>query len=290
MLECVANVSEGRDPNLLAALVTACGPGLLDLHADADHHRSVFTIAGPGTRDAETTARHLARAVAANVSLAGHEGVHPRFGALDVVPFVALGGSAAERHIATLAARAFARWWADTFAVPVFCYDDADAKGRDLPHARLHAFKGRTPDFGPAEPHPMLGATAVGARAPLVAVNCMLVTRDIEVARRIAATVRARNDGLPGVRALGFILETEQRAQVSMNLTDLPQTGIQEACLHVRELARAESTDVARVELVGLVPRAELDRCSDDFLAWSGLDTEVTIESRLARAARAAEA
>ena len=136
----------------------------------------------------------------------------------------------------------------------------------------------------------MLGATAVGARAPLVAVNCVLVTRDIEVARRIAAKMRARNDGLPGVRALGFILETEQRAQVSMNLTDLPQTGIQEACLHVRELARAESTDVARVELVGLVPRAELDRCSDDFLAWSGLDAEVTIESRLSRAARAAEA
>ena len=290
MLECVANVSEGRDPDVIAALAAACGTSLLDVHSDPDHHRSVFTLAGPGTRDAEGAARRLARGVAEHLTIAGHAGVHPRFGALDVVPFVALGGSDAERQVAGLAARAFARWWADTFAVPVFCYDDADPKARDLPHARLHAFTGRAPDFGPPEPHPQLGATAVGARAPLVAVNCILVTRDVEVARRIAKRLRGRGGGLPGVRALGFLLDTEARAQVSMNVTDLAQTGIQEACLHVRELAHAERTDVARVELVGLVPRAEIDRCSDDFLTWSGLDAEVTIEARLARAAPAAEA
>jgi glutamate formiminotransferase len=283
VLECVANVSEGRDDTVLAALAEPIGPSLLDVHADPDHHRSVFTLAGPGARDAEGAARRLGNAVAQHVSIVDHEGVHPRLGALDVVPFIALGGTVAERQIAGLAARSFGRWWSETHGVPVFFYDDADPAARSLPHIRDHAFKTRAPDMGPPEPHPMLGATAVGARQPLVAINCVLVTRDVDVARRIARGVRDRDGGLPGVRALGFLLESERRAQVSMNLFDLDRTGVQEACLHVRELAVAEKTEVARVELVGLLPRRELDRCSDDFLAWSGLDAEVTIEARIAR-------
>ncbi|GIU85536.1 MAG: glutamate formiminotransferase [Acidimicrobiia bacterium] len=286
MLECVANVSEGRDVEALRAIASACGPSLLDVHADRDHNRSVFTLAGPGARDAEGAARGLARAVAERLTIVGHEGVHPRFGALDVVPFVALGGTDAERQLAAMTARAFARWWSDTYGVPVFCYDDADAQRRDLPHARRHAFRSRAPDFGPAAPHPRLGATAVGARAPLVAVNLLLVTRDVVVARRIARRMRERDGGLPGVRALGFLLESERRAQVSLNLVDLTRTGLEEACLHVRDLARQEHTEVARVELVGLVPRAELDRCSDEFLAWSGLDAESTVEARIGRPPR----
>lgn len=286
MLECVANVSEGRDDEVLRALAESCGPSLVDLHTDRDHHRSVFTLAGPGPRDAEGAARGLARAVAERVSIVGHEGVHPRLGALDVVPFVALGGTDAERQLAAMTARAFAHWWAETYAVPVFCYDDADPKRRDLPHARRHAFRTRAPDFGPLTPHPRLGATAVGARLPLVAVNLMLVTRDVVVARRIARRMRERDGGLPGVRALGFLLESERRAQVSLNLVDLRRTGLEEACLHVRDLARAERTEVAAVELVGLVPRAELDRCSDDFLAWSGIDADSTVEARIGRGPR----
>jgi glutamate formiminotransferase len=286
VLECVANVSEGQDVVLLRALALACGATLLDVHADADHHRAVFTLAGPGARDAEGGARKLAAAVAERVSIVGHVGVHPRFGALDVVPFVALGGTSAERQIAAIAARAFARWWSETHGVPVFCYDEADREGRDLPHARLHGFRGRSPDFGPDEPHPVLGATAVGARPPLVAVNCVLVSREVDVARRIARRIRDRDGGLVGVRALGFQLESERRAQVSMNLTRLERTGVQEACLHVRELAVEERTDVARIEVVGLLPRSELDRCSNDFLDWSGLDADIAIEARIGRGPR----
>jgi glutamate formiminotransferase len=286
VLECVANVSEGRDDVVLRALAESCGPSLVDLHTDRDHHRSVFTLAGPGPRDAEGAARRLARAVADRVSIVGHEGVHPRLGALDVVPFVALGGTDAERQLAAMTARSFAHWWAETYSVPVFCYDDADPLRRDLPHARRHAFRTRAPDFGPATPHPRLGATAVGARLPLVAVNLLLVTRDVAVARRIARRMRERDGGLPGVRALGFLLESERRAQVSLNLVDLRRTGLEEACLHVRDLARAERTEVAAVELVGLVPRAELDRCSDDFLAWSGIDAGSTVEARIGRGPR----
>ena len=279
-------MSEGRDARVLRTLADACGKALLDVHADTDHHRSVFTLGGPGAREAETAARHLARAVAANVDITPHTGEHPRNGALDVVPFVALGGTDAERQVAAMAARSFARWWADNFAVPVFCYDDADPEGRDLPHARLHGFRAREPDFGPSEPHPQLGATMVGARRPLIAVNCVLITKEIEIARRIARRIRARDGGLPGVRALAFLLGSAGRAQVSMNLVNLRRTGIEEACLHVRELANAEKTDVARVELVGLMPRSELDRCSDEFLGWSQLDAESTIEARIDRGPR----
>ena len=197
MLECVANVSEGRDPAVLAALTNACGDALLDLHADADHNRSVFTLAGPGREDAAAAATGLAAAVAERVSLVGHAGVHPRLGALDVVPFVALEDSDAARAAAAVHARAFGIWWAERFAVPVFFYDDADAARRDLPSVRRDAFRARSPDCGPQEPHPRLGATAVGARRPLVAINCELATgargdrardRDARVARATAAS------------------------------------------------------------------------------------------------------
>jgi len=286
VLVCVVNVSEGRDPAVLRAIADACGTSLVDVHADADHHRSVFTLAGPGARDAEAAARHLAAAVAEHVSIVGHAGVHPRFGSLDVVPFVSLGGTDSEAQIATMAARGFARWWAESRAVPVFMYDDADPGGRDLPHARLHAFRSRAPDFGPDQPHPTLGATAVGARRPLAAVNCLLVNSDVVVARRIARSIREKDGGLPGVRALAFEIESDERAQVSLNISNLVRTSVEDACLTVRDLAREAGTDVAAIELVGLLPRADLDRCSDDFLAWSRLDVDCAVEARVGRGPR----
>lgn len=271
---------------LLRTIARACGAALVDVHADGEHHRSVFTLAGPAPRDAIASARSLAVAVAERCTIVGHAGEHPRFGALDVVPFVALGGSNAERIQAGADAREFAEWWANDFAVPVFLYDDADPERRDLPNARSTSFRSRAPDFGPDQPHPRLGATAVGARAPLVACNCVLVSRDISVARRIARGMRERSGGLRGVRALGFLLPETERVQVSMNLVELERTGVQDACLHVRELARGFGTDVASVELVGLIPRRDLDRCTDDFLVWSGLDAESTIEARVGKAPR----
>ena len=282
----MANVSEGREVAVLRALAGACGPSLIDVHADADHHRSVFTLAGPGPRDAADAARALAGAVAENLSLVGHEGEHPRFGVLDVVPFVALGSTNAEREQAVGEARAFGKWWAEEYDVPVFLYDDADECGRDLPHARMHGFKTRRPDLGPDTPHPTLGATAVGARRVLVAINLGLVSQDMGAARRIARAVRERDGGLPGVRALAFFLPEAQRAQVSMNLTDLNRTGVQDACRRVRELAQAMGTEVASVELVGLLPRDGLDRCDDDFLQWSGIDATSTIEARVGHGPR----
>jgi glutamate formiminotransferase len=277
------NVSEGRDAAALRAIADRCGASLLDVHTDADHNRSVFTLAGPGAHDATTAARALADAVADTLSIAAHEGVHPYLGALDVVPFVALGGTKIERAQAADAARAFAQWWAEAHRVPVFLYDDADTERRGLPHLRRHAFTSRAPDFGPDAPHPTLGATAVGARKPLIAINLLLATPDVAVARRIAREVRESDGGLPGVRALGLMLASVGQPQVSMNLVDLDRIGIEDACLTVRELARREHTAVASVEVVGLIPRFELDRCSDEFLQWADIDAEDAIEARIGR-------
>jgi glutamate formiminotransferase len=281
VIECVPNVSEGRDNTVLDALRTACGPSLLDWHADADHHRSVFTLLGPGRRDAEGAVRQLARAVARVVDLSSHSGVHPRLGALDVVPFVALHPTDAARAEAVEAAHSFARWWSQAYEVPCFMYDMAHADNRDLPEVRRTAFKRVRPDYGPSLPHVTLGATAVGARLPMIAVNCLLLSRELDVANRIARSLREANGGLPGVRALGFRLDAEDRAQVSMNLVDLGRTGLEDAVLQVRELARAERTEVIGVELVGLAPAAELDRCSDEFLTWAKIDANQSIEFRL---------
>jgi glutamate formiminotransferase len=275
-------VAEGRDQPALDALAAACGASLLDLHVDGDHHRSVFTLAGPGVDDAPRAARALALGVAEQLDLSGHDGVHPRFGALDVVPFVALDGSSPAD--ATSSARDFAEWLAGTLAVPVFLYDDVDPEHRTLPDTRRDAFTRRSPDLGSPTPHPTLGAIAVGARPVLVAVNCELDTDDVVRARSIAHAIRERDGGLPGVRALGFMLPSRGRAQVSMNLIALEQTGLQRACETVRDLARRAAVDITRVELVGLVPAAELARCDREFLEWSAIRTDQTIEARLDRA------
>jgi glutamate formiminotransferase len=264
---------------VLAQLADACGASLLDVHFDHDHHRSVFTLAGPTPHAAEHAARSLAETVARLVDLRRHRGVHPRLGALDVVPFVSLDGST--REDARRAAVDFAKWAVTDLGLPVFLYGDADPASRSLPDARRDAFTTRPPDLGPPSPHSLLGAVAVGARPVMIAVNCVIDTGDLAVARAIARQVRERDGGFPGVRALAFPL-TARRTQVSMNLVDLSRTGLQVACEGVQASARAVGRTVVEVELVGLLPIAELRRCTDEFRAWVGLGPEQTIEGRLA--------
>jgi glutamate formiminotransferase / 5-formyltetrahydrofolate cyclo-ligase len=280
VLECVPNVSEGRDLDVIRALVDAGGASLLDIHSDADHHRSVLTLAGPSDGAMEAQVREVARAVARSVDLDGHQGVHPRFGALDVVPFVALTGATSAD--AADAARRFAEWIVAELAVPVFLYGDADPEARTLPDARHDAFRDRPPDLGPTSPHPRLGAVAIGARPVMIAVNCVLDTDDVAGARRIAGQLRERDGGLPGVRALGLLLASVSRAQVSMNLVALERTGLQPACEAVRDRALAAGRRVTAVELVGLLPAAELERCDLEFREWAQIGEDQTIEARLA--------
>jgi len=146
---------------------------------------------------------------------------------------------------------------------------------------RSTAFRTRAPDLVPTSARPGAGAVAVGARPVLVAINCELDRSDLALARSIASKLRERDGGLPGVRALGLRLASRDRVQVSMNLVDLTSTGVQAACEAVRAHARVDGAEVTDVELVGLVPAAELARCTAEFLAWSGLDHTQTIEHRL---------
>jgi glutamate formiminotransferase len=283
VFECVVNISEGRRTAVVEAVAAAGGGALLDVHTDPDHHRSVLTLAGPPEGLAEA-ALALARAAVERIDLSAHSGVHPRLGAVDVVPFVPLGPEELE------AAAVIAREWGERVAaelgVAVFLYGAADPQGRQLPEVRREAFRGRRPDFGPGDPHPTAGAMAVGARPILVALNCELSAgdegrADLAVARSVARAVRERDGGLPGVRALGFELASKGRAQVSMNLIDLTATGVETACEAVRREAERHGRSIAAVELVGLLPAAELERCSRDFLVWSGLSPDQTIEARL---------
>jgi len=280
VLEAVVNVSEGRDTRRIGAIGAAAGAALVDVHSDADHHRTVFTIASREAAMTEAATRRLTEVALEDLDLREHAGVHPRLGVVDVVPFVALAPTPAD--IAVTAAHAFGAWLARAHRVPVFFYADAAPDRRALPDVRRDAFTpALPPDLGPAAPDPRAGATAVGARPPLVAVNVELATDDLTVATRIARETRERDGGLLGVRALGLPLESRGTVQVSLNLVDLAHTGVERACTEVRDRARVWEVGVARIELVGLLPAAELARCSDAFRTWSGLDERATVEARV---------
>jgi glutamate formiminotransferase len=264
MLECVVNISEGRDAGRLRELAEAAGPDLLDLHADADHHRAVLTVVG------ERAPRALAARAVELLDLRDHVGAHPRLGVVDVVPFVALDGSTDADAVA--ARDGFASWFAVELGVPCFLYGPT----RTLPEIRRQAFRGLRPDRGPASPHPTAGATAVGARPVLVAFNVWMTRPDLAVARRVASAVRG-----PSVRALG--LQVGDATQVSMNLIDPLRFGPSEARALVERHLHAAGAAVARAELVGLVPEAVLRAVP--AAEWSALDlaADRTIEARLAR-------
>jgi glutamate formiminotransferase / 5-formyltetrahydrofolate cyclo-ligase len=264
VLECVVNVSEGRDPAVLAALAAAGDGALLDLHSDAHHHRSVLTLAG------EDAVRQVAEVALEHVDLGRHRGVHPRLGAVDVVPFVALDGST---HADAVAARdRFERWWSQR-GVPCFRYDE----DRPLPEVRRRAFHDLQPDAGPSAPHPTAGATAVGARPVLVAYNVWLTGPDaISVARAVAREIR----GL-ALRALG--LGVGDDAQVSMNLIAPDRVGPATAYDLVAERVAGTEVTVARAELVGLAPSSVVDAVPRSRWAELDLSADRTIEARLAR-------
>jgi glutamate formiminotransferase len=263
VLECVLNVSEGRDQAALRELTGAAGADLLDVHTDPDHHRSVLTLAGTDA------VRAVASAAVERIDLRQHHGAHPRLGVVDVVPFVPLGGSTMADALA--ARTAFATWLASEHGVPCFLYGPE----RSLPDIRRHAFSEIAPDHGPDHPHPTAGATCVGARPVLVAYNLWIAGLDVAGARDVAAAVRR-----PGLRSLG--LQVGGHVQVSMNLVDPLEVGPAEAYALVQRQLAATGGGITRAELVGLVPRAVLDRVSPSDWARLDLAEEATIEARLA--------
>jgi glutamate formiminotransferase len=249
-LECVVNVSEGRDRAVVDAVAAAAGPALLDVHTDPHHNRAVLTLAGP---DVEGAARAVAVEGVRRIDLRLHVGVHPRLGAVDVVPFVPFAGSSLDEALA--ARDRFAAWAGDELGVPCFLYGPE----RSLPEVRRHAFTGLAPDTGPPVAHPTAGAICAGARPVLVAYNVWLPEGvDVATARRVAREIRG-----PAIRALG--LDVGGRAQVSMNLVDPDNVGPADAYDAV-----AARVAVERAELVGMVPAGVLDAVPPD--RWAELD------------------
>jgi len=264
VLECVVNVSEGRDRPALDALIEAAGPHVLDVHTDAGHNRSVLTLASRDTGALEEAVRALAREAVDRLDLRRHEGAHPRFGVLDVVPFVPLTGSAMAEAVG--ARDRLGRWAGGVLGVPCFLYGPE----RDLPTVRRDAFGTLAPDTGPARPHPSAGACAVGARPLMLAWNLWLADRDRRAAGRVAAALRG-----PGVRALAF--ELPDGVQLSFNLVDPLRVGP----ATVLDAVSAAGARVVRAELVGLAPAAVLERTERARWAELDLDPGRTIEARL---------
>lgn len=271
VVQCAANFSEGRRPAVIAAILASASQEpdavVADHSADADHNRMVLSLLGQP--DGVLRAVLAAAAVAiAGIDLRAHDGVHPRLGAIDVIPFVPIRGVSMAECV-DLSVRC-ATALSERHRLPVYLYEASARPGRvsDLPALRRGGFEAlcaadlagaRAPDFGPDHAHPTAGGAVCGARGPLVAVNANLEQRDLGAARRIAAALRRRRDAeraLCGVRAIGLMLERAGMAQVSMNLTQPGATPLPGVLKAVREEADEAAVNVEMVEIIGLVPRA----------------------------------
>jgi len=273
LIECVPNFSEGRKPETVEAIARAiesvADTMVLDRHIDPDHNRSVITFVANPDLVVEAALRAVAKATEL-IDLRTHKGEHPRIGATDVLPFVPLGEVTMETCVA-LAHQAGRRIW-NELAIPVYFYERAALKPERvrLENVRSKEFekllreiatnRDRAPDIGSPKLHETAGAIAIGARPFLIAFNVNLRTGDVSIARRIARKVRERDGGLPFVKALGFDLRARGLVQVSMNLTDFERTTMARAFNAVYEGATALGVEVAGAEIVGLIPRAALDR------------------------------
>lgn len=290
-LECVPNISEGRRRDVIDACVEAAstrGVRVLDVSSDPDHNRTVLTLLGDGG-DLVQAVTALAAAAIDHIDLAGHSGVHPFLGALDVAPFVPLeaGQMPAAVDAALRAADKLA-----ALELPVFLYGEAASNaGRaalaDHRRGGLARLTQRMassewpPDCGPYRPHSTGGVVCAGARPPLVAFNLLLDTDELTAAKRVAAALRESGGGLPGVRALGFFLESLGRAQVSVNLTDCDRTSLLDVVRRADELARAVDVRVVETELVGLAPRRVIPPGGAEALRLPGLSNRQILESHL---------
>ena len=287
-LESVPNFSEGRDAGTIEALRSALSmhADVLDVHSDVDHNRSVFTLVGDDTSLVEALLAGIASA-SERIDLRSHEGAHPRIGAADVVPIVALDPRGRERA-RDCALRLADRVGAE-LGLPVFLYGDSAPErgpaffrrgGPEELQRRIDAGELR-PDYGPARLDERAGGVIVGARRPLIAFNVNLATDDVEIARAIAAVVRERGGGFPGVRALGLLLPRAGRAQVSMNVEDYEAAALHEIVDRVEDEARARGVEVAGAELVGLMPAGAAAAAAGAVLRIEGFSRSRVLEVRL---------
>jgi glutamate formiminotransferase len=287
-LEGVPNFSEGRDDAVVKAIgaALAAHAQLLDVHTDADHHRSVYTLVGDERSLVESLLAGIASA-RERIDLRRHEGAHPRIGAADVVPIVPLQPEDMGRAQAT--ALELARRIGEDLGLPAFLYGEL-APGRgpaffrrggpDELQRRIDTGEVQ-PDFGPSQLDPSAGGVIVGARRPLIAFNVNLVGANVDAAREIARVVRERDGGFPGVRALGLDLPGAGHAQVSMNVEDWEASALHEIVAAIEREAAARGVEVAGAELVGLMPAGAAARAAGAALRIDGFDASRLLELRL---------
>jgi len=293
LVECVPNFSEGRSRDTVRALVAAVravrGVFLLDEEMDRDHHRSVLTFVGEPEAVAEA-AFQITRVAAGLIDLRQHQGVHPRVGATDVVPFVPIRGVTMEDCVAL--ARKVGKRIGEELSIPVFLYERAASRTDRAPleSIRLGGLEGLAsrmedpawvPDFGPRTMHQTAGATVVGARPSLIAYNVNLQTENLILAKTIAKTIRSSSGGLPSLKAMGVALASRRLVQVSMNLTNFEETPIHAAFEAVRREAERAGVQVAGSEVIGLVPQRALVGASEFFLKLERFDPTQVLETRM---------
>jgi glutamate formiminotransferase len=292
-LESVPNFSEGRNRSTIDALRAALAQtaDVLDVHSDVDHNRSVFTLVA----EDEALVEALLAAIACareRIDLRAHEGAHPRIGAADIVPVVALDRADAER--ARTCALRLAERIGGELELPVFLYGESAAgrgpaffrRGGPVELQRRVDAGELAPDFGPTRLDERAGGVIVGARRPLIAFNVNLDTVDVEIARSIASLVREQGGGFPGVRALGLALPSVGRAQVSMNVEDYEASALHDIVARVEEEARARGARVAGAELVGLMPAGAALSAAGSVLQIDGFNASHVLELRLLQRAR----
>ena len=288
LVECVPNFSEGRRPDIvhqIASSITAINSAcVLDAHIDPDHNRSVITFVAPPETVVEAAVNAVRRA-SELIDMRTHQGEHPRLGATDVLPFVPVRGVTMDDcvRIAHEAGAVIAR----DLSIPVYFYEraafreervnleDVRRGALELLREQITTNPGRAPDIGPAQVHESAGAIAVGARPFLIAFNVILRTGDIAVARQIARTIRARNGGLPFVKALGFRLHTRGLVQVSMNLVNYEVTGMTAVYDAIKRESDHVGIEIEGTEIVGLVPRAAMDRTAPFFSETKILEHQI---------------
>ncbi|MBI4590868.1 MAG: glutamate formimidoyltransferase [Candidatus Rokubacteria bacterium] len=293
ILECVPNVSEGRNRRVIESLADAirsrAGVHLADIHMDPDHHRSVFTILGPPPA-VEAAALALAAATVHAIDMRTHRGVHPRIGALDVLPFVPIKGLTIAEAV-TVAHRA-GQALGNRLDLPVFFYGEAalTPERRQLSAIRDGEYEGLEkklrdpgwrPDAGPVRFNPRTGATAVGARGILVAFNVWLDSDNLDAARAIARAVRESTGGLPGVQAMGVPLARRGIVQVAMNLLDYRTASLPRVFNRVRSEAALRAITIRRSELVGLAPREAFEGATPESVGLSDFIPEKVLETHL---------
>ncbi len=294
IVECVPNFSEGKRKEVVDALVASLtkypGVALLDSEMDGAHNRCVISIAG----EPKALARGVVEAVgkaAELIDLRQHRGEHPRMGATDVIPFIPISGMSIEDCV-QLSVQV-AEEIAARYQIPIYLYDQSARipARQDLAYVRRGEFEGireeirtnpeRKPDFGPSEIHPSAGASAVGARHPLVAYNIYLNTTDVKIAQAVARAIRFSSGGLRYVKALGFEIKERHQVQVSMNLTNFEATPIFRVFEMVVREAERYGVAVVASEIVGLVPQKALNACADFYLRLENFSTNQILENRL---------